>query len=230
MGSMDIWDRIPMQKCSEQEWVKSLSDSDVTKKYILESGVCLNPLKMVKSKLSRFKENLPISGGKLVGSRQLTIDIYKCIPGGALPTTGVPTTCDYTSANSAVQMYIFEKTVNIKYYEKPILSSHAKFDRVVPSQTLRYDTDMQIKLIDLYTDIGKVVKDWKLEQVPTVEKNKRNTYEWSMANIASNYLSQGRVIMTDLQYHLEISTSKEKSEIWRSYFTMIDVLSAIGGL
>jgi hypothetical protein len=230
METMDLWDRIPIQKCSEQEWANALPDSDISKKYILKSGVCLNPLKIVKSKLSRFKEALPISGGKLVGSKQLTIDIYKCIPGGALPTTGVPTTCDYTVANSTVEMYIFENTVNVKYYEKPILSSHAKFDRIVPSQTLRYDADMQIKLVDLYTDMGKVAKDWKLEQVPIVETNKRNTYEWSMANIANNYLSQGRLIMTDLQYHLEISTSKEKTEIWRSYFTMIDVFSAVGGL
>jgi hypothetical protein len=229
METMDVWDRIPMQKCSEQEWVKSLPN-DINRKYILQSGVCLNPLKMVKSKLSRFKEALPISGGKLVGSKQLLLDIYKCIPGGALPTTGVPTTCDYAVATSAVEMYIYEKTVNVKYYEKPILSSHARFDRILPSQTLRYDADMQIELLDLFTDTGKVVKDWKLEQVPIVETNKRNTYEWSMANIASNYLSQGRLIMTDVQYHLEISTSKEKTEIWRSYLTIIDVFSAVGGL
>jgi hypothetical protein len=229
METMDVWDRIPMQKCSEQEWVKSIPN-DINRKYILQSGVCLNPLKMVKSKLSRFKEALPISGGKLVGSKQLLIDIYKCIPGGALPTSGVPTTCDYAVATSAVEMYIYEKTVNVKYYEKPILSSHARFDRILPSQTLRYDADMQIGLLDLYTDIGKVMKDWKLEQVPIVETNKRNTYEWSLANIASNYLSQGRLIMSDVQYHLEISTSKEKTEIWRSYFTIIDIFSAVGGL
>jgi hypothetical protein len=219
-----------MQKCSEQEWVKSLPDSDVIKKGILESGVCLNPLKMVKSKLSRFKEALPISGGKLVGSKQLSLDIYKCIPGGALPTTGVPMACDYTVAQSAIQMYAYEKTVNVKYYEKPIVSDHVSFDRLSPSQTLRYDADMQIEFLDLYTDTGKVVKDWKLKQVPTIYHNQTNTYEWSMANIATNYLSQGRIIMTDLQYHMEISTSNDKTEIWRSYFTMIDVLSAVGGL
>jgi hypothetical protein len=230
MGTMDIWDRIPMQKCSEQEWVKSLPDSDVKKKYILESGVCLNPLKMVKSKLSRFKEALPISGGKLVGSKQLSLDIYKCIPGGALPTTGVPMACDYIVAQSAIQMYAYEKTVNVKYYEKPIVSDHVRFDRLSPSKTLRYDADMQIEFLDLYTDTGKVVKDWKLKQVPTIYHNQTNTYEWSMANIATNYLSQGRIIMTDLQYHMEISTSNDKTEIWRSYFTMIDVLSAVGGL
>ena len=226
---MDLWDRIPMQRCSEQEWVKSLPD-DINKKYILQSGVCLDPVKTVKSPLSKSKETMPISGGKVVGSKQAILDIYKCIPGGALPTIGVPETCDYAVAASAVEMYIHEKTVNVKYYEKPIESSHVRFDRTLPSQKLRYDADMQIKWLDLYTDIGMVAKDWKLEQVPIVHTNKRNTSVWSMANIASNFQSQGRLIMTDVQYHLEISTSNDKTEIYRSYFKIIDVFSAVGGL
>ena len=229
MGTMDLWDRIPMQKCSEQEWVKSLPD-DIDKKYILQSGICPNPQKTVKSPLSKSKETFPISGGKLIGSKQIMLDIYKCIPGGALPTTGIPKTCDYEVATSAIEMYIYEKTVNVKFYEKPIESSYLRFDRILPSKTLRSDTEMQIKWLDLYTDIGKVAKDWKLEQVPILHTNKRNTYEWSVANITNNFLSQGRLIMTDLQYHLEISTTKEKTEIWRSYFTVIDVFSAAGGL
>ena len=229
MGTMDLWDRIPMQKCSEQEWVKSLPD-DIDKKYILQSGICPNPQKTVKSPLSKSKETFPISGGKLIGSKQIMLDIYKCIPGGAVPTTGVPKTCDYAVANSQIEMYIYEKTVNVKHYEKPFESSHVRFDRLITSTKLRYEAIIEIEWFDLYTKIGTFVKDWKLDQVPTVETNKRSTGEWSYANIAGNYLSQGRVIMTDLQYHLEISTSKEKTEIWRSYFTMIDVFSAAGGL
>ena len=89
---------------------------------------------------------------------------------------------------------------------------------------------MQIKWLDLHTDIGKFAKDWKLEQVPTVERNKRRAGDRSMANIMNNYKSQGRVIMIDFYYHLEIATSNKKTEIWRSYITIIDVFSAVGGL
>jgi hypothetical protein len=89
---------------------------------------------------------------------------------------------------------------------------------------------MQIKWLDLYTDVGKVAKDWKLDQVPTVESNNRETGDWSMTNIMTNFVSQGKLIMTDLQYHLEISSSNETTEIYRYYFTIIDVFSAVGGL
>jgi hypothetical protein len=229
MGTHDNWDRIPMQKCSEQDWAKALPN-DIDRKYILQSGICLNPLKMVKSPLSRFKETFPISGGKLAGSKRLELDIYKCIPGGALPTTGVPTTCDYSVADSEIQMYIYEKTVNVKYYEKPIESTHVRFDHLIPSTNLRYSAEMHIKWLDLYTDIGNVAKNWKLDQVPTVQTNIKEIGDWSLTHIATNFLSQGKLIMTDMQYHLEISTSNEKTEIWRSYFSIIDVFSAVGGI
>ena len=51
-----------------------------------------------------------------------------------------------------------------------------------------------------------------------------------MRNIASNYMGQGKIIMADWYYRLEIKTSNEKTEIWRSYFTIIDVFAAAGGL
>jgi hypothetical protein len=114
VGTMDHWDRIPMQKCSEQEWANALPGTDVQRNEILEKGICLNPIKIKKSKLAQYKETLPISGGKLVGGKQLMVDIYKCVPGGALPTTGVPITCDYKVADSQIAMYTYEKTVNVK--------------------------------------------------------------------------------------------------------------------
>ena len=127
-------------------------------------------------------------------------------------------------------MYIYEKTVNVKHYESPIESSHTSFDRLMPSANLRYDAAIEIKYLDLYTETGYLTKDWKLDQVPTVQNFQRVTGDWSISNIRSNFLSQGRLFMTDMQYHLEISTSNEKTEIWRSYFTLIDVFSSVGGL
>ena len=53
--------------------------------------------------------------------------------------------------------------------------------------------------------------------------------EKSLTNILRNYGSQGRLFYADLDFHMEIIVSNEKVEIYRSYFSLIDVLSNIGG-
>jgi hypothetical protein len=53
-----------------------------------------------------------------------------------------------------VEMYTYEKTVNVKYYEQPIGSAHSRIDILVPATTLRFEAGLQIKWLDLYTDIG----------------------------------------------------------------------------
>jgi hypothetical protein len=198
IGTQQQWSNIPLQKCGEQEWAKALPDTDISKNLLLKYGICLNPLKMVRSKLARFKEILPVRGGTGLGSQQVLIDFYQCLPGGALPTTGVPATCDTQFPSSVLlTVQLYEKTVNIKYYEQPIGSAHAEIDRFSPSKTLRHVADVDIKQLDLYTDVGHFVKDWKKEHVPTIHQVKRSINERSVDNIVGNYMSQGKIIMAD---------------------------------
>jgi hypothetical protein len=198
IGTTDHWSDIPFQKCGEQEWAKALPDIDKHKKSILGYGICLNPLKMVKSKLSQFKETLPIRGGASVGSLRVMVDFYQCLPGRVLLTTGVPETCDAQWFRSATDLAIYEKTVNVKHYEQPIVSEHARIDSFFPAKTLRFEAGLRIKQLDLYTLVGVVTTDWKLDQVPTVQGFQKTTSEWSMANISGNYASQGKIIMADI--------------------------------
>jgi hypothetical protein len=199
IGTRQQWSNIPLQKCRDQEWAKALPDTDKSKKVILNYGICLNPLKMVKSKLARFEEILPIRGGTAPGSQRVMIDFYQCLPGGALPTTGVPETCD-TQFPSSVLLHVkfYEKTVNVKYYEQPIGSAHPSIDRVVPSEKLRYAGNVDVKQLDLYTDVGHFAKDWKKEQVPTIHNYKTSINERSVDNIKGNFMSHGKIIMADL--------------------------------
>ena len=139
------WINIPFQKCGEQEWAKALPDTDKNKKDLLDYGICLNPLKMVKSPLSTFKETLPIRGGTDVGSQRVMIDFYQCIPGGALPTKGVRKTCDTQWSNSALKMNIYEKNVNVKNYLQPVGSAHRRIEFQVPANTLRFEALLEIK-------------------------------------------------------------------------------------
>jgi hypothetical protein len=145
IGTLDYWSEIPWQKCGEQEWAKALPDADKSKKLLLEYGICLNPLKMVRSKLAQFKETLSIHGMANQGSKRVMIDIYQCLTGRALLTPGIPMTCDVKWYGSAISIFTYEKTVNVKYYEQPIGPAHAKIDLFVPSKTLRFEAVVQIK-------------------------------------------------------------------------------------
>jgi hypothetical protein len=51
----------------------------------------------------------------------------------------------------------------------------------------------------------------------------------SLANIPLNYASQGQMFYSDLDIHMEIMTSNEKIEIFRSYLSLLDVMSNMGG-
>ena len=193
----DHWSEIPFQKCGEQEWAMALPDTDLSKDLILEYGICLDPLKMVKSKSSRFKETLPIRGGTSIGSQRVMIDFYKCLPGRALLTSGVPATCDAKWFGSAMEFSIYEKTVNVKNYEQPIESEHIRIDLFIPAKILRFIAEVSIKQLDLYTAVGWVTSYWKLDQAPTFQSFKKTTSEFSMGNVSNNYMSQGKIVLAD---------------------------------
>jgi hypothetical protein len=55
------------------------------------------------------------------------------------------------------------------------------------------------------------------------------TGEKSLANIPRNYLSQGQMFYSDIDLHIEIMTINEKVDIYRSYLSIIVLLSAMGG-
>ena len=63
----------------------------------------------------------------------------------------------------------------------------------------------------------------------TLFDEKGEAGEKSLANIPRNYLTQGRLFYSDLDLHMEIMTTNEKVEIYRSYLSIIVVLSAVGG-
>jgi hypothetical protein len=53
--------------------------------------------------------------------------------------------------------------------------------------------------------------------------------EKSLLNIPRNYINQGRLFYSDVEIHMEIMSSNEKVELYRSYLSIIDVLSLLGG-
>jgi len=202
----------------------------LSKSYLLTGGICLKPKAMFKNSLSQFPETLPLSEGKILGGQRLMIDLYPCMPGGAPPTTGVATTCDNAWTGSALLVNVYEKTVNVKFYDFPVNSAHREFDRIIPATGLRFSSEITIKWVELWTDVGTIAKDWTLQSIVTMKSFLQKTSEKSAANIPRNFLSQGKIIMSDFHYHTEIASSNEKTEIYRYYYTVIDVFAAVGGL
>ena len=230
LGTNVLWDNIPLEPCSNQAWAKALPADDTVGKDILRAGICLNPKKIVKTTGAIYEEVLPIKGGTVNGGIRIMVDWYNCMAGGAAPTTGIPLTCDNLWPGTSLLFMSYEKTINVKNYDNPIKSAHKEIDRVIPMNALRYEANIYLKWVELYTDVGTIAKDWVKEGVVTIENFTRRTGEKTMANITNNYLSQGKVIMSDMNYHLEIATSNDKTEIYRYYYTLIDVFAAVGGL
>ena len=190
----------------------------------------MKPTDIQYSPRSQLEKGMPISGGKLAGGQRITLALFKCLPGGGAPTQGLEPDCKRKADAASILTYLYEKTVNVKYYEDPIRSTHREIDRLIPANTLRFEAEMTLKWIDLYTDVGLLAQDLKHQPIVTVQTFSKTTSEKSMNNIPKNYLSQGKIIMADLEYHLEISTSNDKTQVYRYYFTIIDVFSAVGGL
>ena len=63
----------------------------------------------------------------------------------------------------------------------------------------------------------------------TLFDEKGEAGEKSLANIPRNYLTQGRLFYSDLDMHMEITATNQKVDIYRNYFSIIDVMSAMGG-
>jgi len=190
----------------------------------------MKPESKVPTPGGEYTEVLPLRDGKLNGGQRIMFDAYRCMNGGAPPTTAFTTTCDNAYPSSALMIHGYQASINVKFYDNPVAGVHKEIDRVMPMVGLRYEADMVIGWVDLYTDTGQISKNWVEDHVPTLISNVKVASEKSMANIAKNYLSQGKIIMADFEYHLEIASSNDRTEIWRYYFTVIDVFAAVGGL
>jgi hypothetical protein len=96
---------------------------------------------------------------------------------------------------------------------------------------MRYIDEYVIQQEEFLDDKGWFSEDWHLS---TYLKQSAETSGFSgprgVENLRTNYLSQGRMFQSDMYWHWQISSSNQKKEIRRSYFNMMQVFSAVGGL
>lgn len=203
---------IPIVKCETQEWWSTQNDDELVKE-IKDTFFCLD--------LKDFK----IHGGGGWPRSDIMMDLYVCQPGSLKP-------CNPTLKPSEmiIKSWIYEETANIKDYHKPITRVHRELSKVIPSKILRYHVTYSLGWTEVNTDKGFLRQSWEQVRMPTIFETQSGSSEKDQANIPLNYLSQGRVFYSDLEYHIVIQTTNEKLEIYRSYTSIMDVLSAVGGL
>jgi hypothetical protein len=152
------------------------------------------------------------------------IDMYPCQPGGSKPCN-----IKMSPNDMEIKTHLYEKTAEIKNYEDPITNVNREVGRIIPSTGLRYARAFQVGETDIMTDKGIFTQNVEHKKMLTLFDSSNEVNEKNLKNIPRNYLSQGMLFYTDLEIHLEITSSNEKVEIYRSYFSIIDALSAIGG-
>ena len=152
------------------------------------------------------------------------IDIYSCQPGGPKPCN-----IKMDTHEMLISTWVYEGMANIKDYLDPISHFNRNIHRFFPSTGLTHGRRYHLGWTDIITDEGFLTSNLEHKKFVTVFDTEHLTTEKSLANIPRNYLSQGRVFTSDLDFHMEIMSSNEKVEIYRSYVSMIEVCSAMGG-
>ena len=96
---------------------------------------------------------------------------------------------------------------------------------------MRYLDYYVIQEVEFLDDTGRFSENWNHS---TYLKQSPESYGTAGAsgieNLRTNYLSQGKLFYQDMYWHWQIYSSNQKKEIRRSYFNMMDMFSAIGGL
>jgi hypothetical protein len=205
------WENIPIVKCETQDWWPKMKDNHVVE--WADIHFCLD-----------LSKGFNIYNGTNLGSARFMVDIYSCQPGGPKPCNIKMNTNDMI-----ISTWVYEKTANYQDYQNPISQSTREINTICPSAMLRYVRTYKLGWTDIVTDKGFLTSDLEHKKMITVFDTSQTTSEKSLSNIPRNYLSQGRLFYSDLDIHLEFYTTNDKIEIYRKYFSIIDLFSALGG-
>lgn len=212
VGTLDMWKRLSFIQCGKQEWVKDIPDDDTEKEMVIDKAICLDTSSMV------------LKNGTFFGGKRLMLDLYGCQPDSPVP-------CDNKFTGKFFFSFAaYTRTIDVKKFNNPFKLTNKKLQRVMPQQTIRYNSDIQLKWTDLFTGVGNFSTTWEQKKIVTVFRNVMSASQKTMSNIMWNFSSQGRLIMSDFDWHLELFTSNDKTEIYRHYFSVLDIFSAVGGL
>jgi hypothetical protein len=88
--------------------------------------------------------------------------------------------------------------------------------------------EISLKWTNLYTNTGKFNKNCEKPGFVSILGENLWVGEESLGNIRRNFLGQGKIFMGDFEMHMEIFSSRDRTDVWRVYFTVLDVFSGLG--
>lgn len=160
----------------------------------------------------------------LANKQSVNMSLYQCQPG-----SGVTCVNQIPPAIVLHNFFVFQSTINVKRYSNPSAKISLQLEMVQLDDTLKYETNYNINDTILQTDQGAVFEDFKNETFPIVEKKDFIVYMRSSQKIGGSFASHGRMPNQDYFWQVKIHAGNKTTEIVRTYFTMIHVLSALGG-
>jgi hypothetical protein len=173
-------------------------------------------------------ESLLLYGGEIGDTMRVNIDVYDC----QQSESSVPCNQTLKPHDVLLQIMVLEETLDIKLVDNPFGYNHKSIEYRVLSYKLRFTTVYAIKLVDFLDDRGWFSEDWRLRKYLTnsFKDSKTKTGPTGPENIPLNFITQGKIFMKDFYWHIQINTTNSRTEIRRSYFNMMQVFSAVGGL
>ena len=207
------WQKVNFSACKDMNWFKNLSNDDIQKYEIEQSGICFS------------SKEMNIYGGNNGDQKRLMVDLYRCQPDSEFNCVN-----EIEPYDQIIKSYGYENTINVKDYHNPIKNTHKLIDFVIPSRIQRYDSKAYLNKLNFKSDSGNVISTIVEKNMVQFLEMSKTVSDKSKGNVKYNYLSQGRMFNDDLEYHLEFITSNTAQEISRAYFTLLDVFSNVGGL
>jgi hypothetical protein len=172
--------------------------------------------------------SLVLYGGDVGNTMRINIDVRDCTES----ESSVP--CNHTLELQDVllELLILEETIDVKLVNNPFGYNHRSIDFRVLSNKMRFVTIYGIKQVDFLDDRGWFSENWRPREYLTnsLKDSKSVSGQFGPENIIMNYITQGRIFLKDFYWAIQINTTNSKTEIRRSYFNLMQLFSAVGGL
>ena len=125
--------------------------------------------------------------------------------------------------------YALVKSIDINNYDDPLTFQHKELEHTDLGQKFRFSTKIDLYATELTTNKGIVLDDIEKTKIISVETAKQIS---QIRDATHPYLDMTDLywIEDEVHYTLELHSTNVQKQISRTYYSLIDCLSSIGGV